>query len=473
MSDDIRNLPIELAKVANLEFLQTQYEIESERDKIERRIQAALLSYPNHGIALAARGWSSFARDDFEDAAKWFQRALNSKDVTPEREAEWLTYLGGCRLRCGDWKSAVNNLVLARSIFPRKPRCHFVLGAMFREIGDMVSSKLSMALAAYLTGEIPPEDLFGKLVREAVFADPERLETSLRVLAEPLEAAVRIHRGESMMALESPKAALYDFMMADTVAPGNLGLLVRIEEIQVKGLLAGPPVYDVPSLDRPLGAVFAEFLEAFRETYQSRFMPPELQPPIGPVEKIFGPSRYIPSTNPWSFFAVPMCAGLVGFLAFALPIALGSILFGDFDFKRLGIPISDRWLPYSLAVVSRTFAAAFGLVALFWIVFGSYWYVMSLMSFSERIKGWLAFVLSIPIFLIWPSLIGIYAAIGAMLLAPPVLAGTLLFEALVRLPAEYTVPAIFVVVIGLANLIAQRCGLDLTQPVFSRTTPQR
>jgi|GEM_PF-4568709 len=473
MCDDIRNLPMELAKVANLEFLRVQYENESERPKIEQRIVAALMSYPNHGVALAARGWSSFAKDDFEDAAIWFQRALNSKDVTPEREAEWLTYLGGCRLRCGDWKSAVNNLVLARAIFPRKPRCHFVLGATFREIGDMVSSKLSMALAAYLTGEIEPEDLFGKLVQEPVFADPVRFEASLRVLAEPLDASVRIHRGEAMVALESPKAALYDFMMADAVAHGNLGVLVRIEEIQVKGLLVGPPVYETPKIDRPLAPVFDEFLTAFRDAYHARFMPPELQPPLGPVERIFGPSRYIPSTNPWSFFALPMCAGLVGFLAFALPIPLGFMLFGEIDVKRLGISMSDRWLAYSLTVVSRTFAAAFGLAAVFWIVFGSYWYVMGLMRLSERIKGWLAFVLAIPIFMAWPTLIGIYAAFGALLLGPPVLAGMMLYEALGRVPAEYAVPAIFVGVIGLTNLIARRCGFDLTQPVFSRTTPQR
>lgn len=479
MKDDLRNLPLELARIADLQFLQSRYEVdfETERAKIESWVAKALEMHPNHGVALAARGWSHFVRGDFDEAATWFQRALESAEATREREAVWLVFLGNCRLRradwqAGDWKSALGYLVRARSLFPERPEGHFHLGTAFHGIGDMVSSQLSLTLAGSIDKNRELWGFFGKFVKQPFFADPDRVEASLRVLADPLDPAARISRGELLMSLELPRLALYDFMMADTLMPRNLGLLIRIEEIQVKGLLSGPPVYETPRPDAPLAPVFAEFLANFRDAYQSLYVPPALQPPLGPVENIFGPSVFVPSGSPWQFHAIPMIAGLVGLLIFAIPSMPLAIMAESIDFAQF-LPLASReWVRFAVLTAASTFGVALLVIAFGWHVFGCYWFFFGLLRISENLKGWVAAVSAIPAILALPTLLTIHAGLGFMLIVPPILAIEALAGMLERIPARFALAGIFLGFMAMAVLLAGQCGLKLREPIKARQEPE-
>lgn len=379
MNERSESLPKILADIADLSQVQERFGHEGGPEEVNRRIENALVRYPNHGVALAARAWMLLATGDFEQAIQWFTRAIESNDATGDRLIEWLSFRGGCRFKMGDWKNALADQVRARDLAPENPRGHVVLAMTFREIGDRLSAMLSYVLAGYFGGDLPRADLFGKLVKDPAYADPQRLGASLCVLSEPLDKTYRVVRAEAMAAIEHPAAAVYDLKMADSLAPGDLGLMVRIEDFQLNGVFAGQPVYDVPSAELPRDSCFAGFLADFEHEYRTRLMPRDLQPLAFPVERIFGPSRIIPPDAP---LAVPwhsFLAGSVGTLVFATPLFALAVADDAFGWNRsLTPPAGQSDLHFFGQVASVASVATLLFLTFFSLVFGCYWFVHAL-----------------------------------------------------------------------------------------------
>lgn len=316
MSEGFGSLPKILADIADLSQLQERFGLESGPEEVNRQIENALIVYPNHGVALAARGWTFLARGEFVQAVDWFTRAIES-DAPDDLKSEWLSFRGGCRFKTGDWKNALADQARARDLTPENPRSHIVLAMTFREIGDRLSAMLGFVMAGYFGGDIPRAELFEKLTKDPAFADPERLAASLCVLSNPLDKTSRIARAEAMAAIDHPSAAVYDLKMADSLAPGDLGVMVRIEDFQLNGVFAGRPVYEFTPAELPQGSCFAGFLAGFEQEYRTRLLPRELQPLAFPVERIFGPSRIIPPDEPMAVHWHTCVAGSVATLVFA------------------------------------------------------------------------------------------------------------------------------------------------------------
>lgn len=385
MSEPFESLPKILAEIADLGQVQERFGLEGGPEEVGRQIENALILYPNHGVALAARGWTFLARGEFVQAVEWFTRAIES-DSPDELISEWLGFRGGCRFKLGDWKSALADQVRARDLTPENPRTHVVLAMTFREIGDRLSAMLCYVLAGYFGGDLPRAELFEKLAKDQAFADPERLKASLCVLADPLDKQARVVRAEAMAAIEHPSAAVYDLKVADSLAPGDLGVMVRIEDFQINGVFAGQPVYEVAPAELPGGSCFAGFLAEFDHEYRTRLLPRELQPLAFPVERIFGPSRIIPPDKPLAAPLHSIIAGSVATLVFAAP-ALALALSNDAIPWNSPSAIPLVPADYRSAAQVGIMIACAVLLALTSIslVFGCFWYVTALQRVQESL----------------------------------------------------------------------------------------
>ncbi len=385
MNERFASLPKVLADIADLSQVQERFEREGGSEEVNRQIEHALVDYPDHGVALAARGWTFLAGGDFAQAVDWFTRAIES-DSPDDLISEWLSFRGGCRFKLGDWKSALADQVRARDLTPENPRSHVVLAMTFREIGDRLSAMLCYVLAGYHGGEISHDELFSKLVLDPAFADPERLAASLRVLAHPLDKMSRVRRAEAMASIEHPSAAVYDLKLADSLAPGDLGLMVRIEDFQLNGVFAGRPVYDVAPVELPGESTFAGFLADFERHYRTRLLPRELQPLAFPVERLFGPSRLIPPDKPLSVPLHSILAGSVATLVFAAP-ALALALSNDAISwnSSAAIPLVPAGFRFAAQVGFMVAGAVLLALTSISVVFGCFWYVAALQRVQESL----------------------------------------------------------------------------------------
>ncbi|MBI1324149.1 hypothetical protein GC170_13325 [bacterium] len=385
MSERFASLPKILAEIADLGQVQERYGLEGGPEDVNRQIENALVLFPNHGVALAARGWTLLARGEFVQAIGWFTRAIES-DAGDDLKSEWLGFRGGCRFKTGDWKNALADQVEARDLTPTNPRVHVVLAMTFREIGDRLSAMLCYVLAGYFGGEIPRSELFEKLVKDPAFADPERIEASLCVLADPLDKHARVVRAEAMAAIEHPSAAVYDLKMADSLAPGDLGVMVRIEDFQLNGVFAGGPVYEVASAELPAGSCFAGFLAEFEREYRTRLLPREIQPLAFPVERVFGPSRIVPPEEPLAAPLHSILAGSVATLVFAAP-ALALALSNDAIpwNSPAAIPLVPADFRFAAQVGLMISGAALLALTSISLVFGCFWYVAALQRVQESL----------------------------------------------------------------------------------------
>jgi tetratricopeptide (TPR) repeat protein len=389
MSDPYFLMPKVLLKVSKISELQAQHEQGADASaEAQRAVALAMERYPDNGIAMAAQAWSFMIKEEFASAAEWFEKALEWPEKTVEFEVEWISYLGICHWRMRDWKRALAGLSQARALSRNEPSVLVTMGTICHEIGDSITAKLCIALGAYFDGHQKPYELFAKMASDPYFADPDRLEASLRVVADPLDKSARVFRGEMMVSIESPKSALYDFLMADALAPRDLGLMVRIEEIQVKGLIAGQPAYDITRPTQQLPPDLDEFLTKFRQEYQARLLPREMQPLAFPVEKVFGPSTIIPSADPHAFLLHSIVFFSIACLVFIMSV-VAIMIIGILAYRQT-LPPSvfprSEWIT-SLAVFSARVSGGFLLsLAAASLVIGCYWSFFLLISVQEYLN---------------------------------------------------------------------------------------
>lgn len=412
MSERFETLPKILADIADLGQVQERFAREGGPEEVNRQIENALIDYPNHGVALAARGWTFLARGEFLQAVEWFTRAIES-DAPDELRSEWLGFRGGCRFKLGDWKSALADQVRARDLTPEDARAHVVLAMTFREIGDRLSAKLCYVLGGYFGGDISHAELFEKLAKDPAYANPQRLTASLCVLANPLDKPARVARGEAMAAIEHPSAAVYDLKMADSIAPGDLGVMVRIEDFQFNGVFAGRPVYDVAAVELPRDSCFAGFLADYERAYRTRLIPRDLQPLAFPIERIFGPSMVVPPEAPEAVHWHTCVAGSVASLVFVASLMAFSFIDDALTWKpslAMTIPIEGFRSTAGIAYASS--GATLLVFALISLVIGCFGVAMALqrkqatltesypkLAFLWGLAWFFGFIYGIPIYL--------------------------------------------------------------------------
>lgn len=286
MNDPELNLPDPLASLIDFGSLEQEFAEDGGPDRIEKRLKAALEAYPEHGVPQASWAWYLSKHEDFVGAMSWLTRAI---EQGPDAfRVQWRTRRASFRFRIGDWRAGFQEFCAVIAEEPDEALPILARSFEMRLMGDHVSGDLDEKVAMFLMGRVGIESLFAYFRQHGSFSSPENLEATFFVLTDPLDAAARIHRGEIFATMGAPTAAYYDLHLASVLKPKDLGLLARLEDLRMKGILADPPPYEMHKPAIVLMPIYDRILNDYVRFLESVVIPPRRGVGIGWVEKLFG-----------------------------------------------------------------------------------------------------------------------------------------------------------------------------------------
>ncbi len=280
------DMPEDLKPLLDLSSLDKEVREPGGSDKVESRLKSAIERYPEHGVPLAAWAWFQARNEDYVGAIAWQTKAI---DKGPEEfRPMWRTQRAGFRFRMGDWQAGFREFRDLIETDPGNPVPRFARSFEMRSMGDHVSGELDEMFAMHMVGHLQTPQLFEFFRQNVPFATLDRLKASLFVLSDPLDATARIHRGEMFMSLGSPQAAFYDLHLADVLQPRNLGVMARLEDIRVRGIVADSPLYEVAEPTTPILPAYERVLRDFERYIDAIPVPPHRGVRLGWIERTIG-----------------------------------------------------------------------------------------------------------------------------------------------------------------------------------------
>lgn len=279
-------MPEDLKPLLDLSALDQEMREPGGSDSVESRLKNAIERYPEHGVPLAAWAWFLARNEDYVGAIAWQTRAI---DKGPDEfRLMWRTQRAGFRFRIGDWQAGFRDFRELIESEPGNPVPRIARSFEMRSMGDHVSGELDEMFAMHMVGHLQTSQLFEFFRQNVPFATLDRLKASLFVLSDPLDVTARIHRGEMFMTMGSPQAAFYDLHLADVLQPRNLGLMARLEDIRVRGIMADPPLYEIAVPETPILPAYERVLRDFASFLDTIPIPPRRGVQLGWIEKVFG-----------------------------------------------------------------------------------------------------------------------------------------------------------------------------------------
>ncbi|MBI1324150.1 hypothetical protein GC170_13330 [bacterium] len=354
-------VPEELKPLLDLSRLDQEIREPGGSDKVEARLKTAIELHPDHGVPLAAWAWFLARNEDYVGAIAWQTKAI---DKGPDEfRAMWGAQRAGFRFRAGDWQGGFREFRELIEADPANPVPRIARSFEMRSMGDHVSGELDEMFAMHMVGHLQTSQLFEFFRQNVPFSTLDRLKASLFVLSDPLDATARIHRGEMFMAMGSPQAAFYDLHLADVLQPRNLGLMARMEDIRVRGIMADPPLYDVAVPVTPILPAYDRVLRDFATFLDTIPIPPQRGVQLGWVEKFFGRAS---ADAPFDLMrtsrnlllagmAIGMCANLVAVVGLvAVDMFEGRLLRAFGERPKPG----DIWTSTAIGILAGGWAVA-------------------------------------------------------------------------------------------------------------------
>lgn len=355
------DVPEDLKPLLDLSSLEQEIREPGGSDKVELRLKNAIERYPDHGVPLAAWAWFLARNEDYVGAIAWQTKAIDSGPE--EFRPMWRTQRAGFRFRMGDWQAGFRDFRELIEADPANPVPRIARSFEMRSMGDNVSGELDEMFAMHMVGHLQTSQLFEFFRQNVPFATLDRLKASLFVLSDPLDATARIHRGEMFMAMGSPQAAFYDLHLADVLQPRNLGLMARLEDIRVRGIMADPPLYDVAVPVTPILPAYDRVLRDFARFLDSIPIPPQRGVQLGWVEKFIGRAS---EDEPFDLartsrnlllagLAIGMCANLVAVLGLVGVDLLEGRLLRSFGLQP---KVYSTWTSTGIGILAGGWAVA-------------------------------------------------------------------------------------------------------------------